>query len=1320
MKNFRSARSLTKRKTINRASEHVRRQCLSTIELHKYWKIYLTKNTNLTPECNTINLALKLIRKTERMGEKSEDLKDTSIQPKEITHPVNVLSTSPVSSNSLSGTSEKSLLESNDEITSGEDDGAPKLPSIEWQREEIQRLLDEDKINAKEGDKMYVIPKFWYDYFLNPDVDDTTLVEPIDISLICNDYEKFSLKDYNQCPYIAVPETVFNKFVEWYGLARNSQPTSTKLVWDDESESLITEYNRCFFRVQFLIAPDGRSRGMTNHHINNANYFTMSRLDTMAQSVQEALDFFQYVESNIDIVETPMKLWLVRDTDLDEKSAHLVNSYILTPIQFISLPKVTRIKPEIFKSTLRDLDFSAGTIIVEIKQHNKNYHWASNYFHYNKLSLSTGTIGLSNLGNTCYMNSALQCLVHIPQLKDYFIYNGYEKEINTDNPLGYQGNIAKAFHDLIQNLWGDSLLPLRPSFSPNNFKSMVGHCNSMFGGYMQQDSQEFLAFLLDSLHEDLNRIIKKPYVEKPSLPKDADVDNFQIIKDLAEKTWKSNLLRNDSIITDLFVGMYKSTLECPECNMVSVTFDPYNDITLPLPVNSVWHTKIRLFPQSLPPCIIEVELPKTATYTDLKNYVSRCVEIDAANLYGCEIFGHQFYNNFEMPDSNSQYLPLQELISESDIIIFYELTAGKDDVIVPILNSCVDPDFPSPSLFGIPFFLVFNPEDMNNPTLIRKRLQDMYVNLSGGFIPFNHNKLERPVTAEDFPLLSERYPDANLSNYSKIIQYATPEIEDGKQFFNIKTLDDYDRMDLSNISPQFWTPRPHINLRSAQNIIDHADNVTKDIYNYPHTPEAKSCQGDSPECNVENETNFLSNIDINNSDEEEEEVEMEVDNLQTPDIVDVQHIKDDGNAESKTNESKSSSDALITPATFLVCEWLKGDKEEAFSSDKIINWENPGTIPNKELESIQMEKSSQKDKEITLDDCFSLFSKKEVLGLSDSWYCPNCKEHRQATKRIQLWNTPDIMLIHLKRFENTRSFSDKIDDVVNFPIADFDISDHVVYKENPDGFIYDLIAVDNHYGGLGGGHYTAYAKNCLDNKWYYFDDSRVSPAEPERSIAGSAYLLFYLRRGSLNKPGKLEEIIEESRSQHQAQIHDIHMHQEAIYEENETEEVDKQSSDEMDITEDEQDNGGRENSEQSDSDSAEFVDVSDLGQDENEAADIAAGGEKEENVEEENPTLELTPKKNIDATDNLPSPAESNHESDDDDVENLDPPTETKEEVTESKSGYSTECQEVGHFSIDDVESVEKEHAARRKMRVLSKVYSDDVLQADSTSEAEN
>ena len=186
-----------------------------------------------------------------------------------------------------------------------------------------------------------------------------------------------------------------------------------------------------------------------------------------------------------------------------------------------------------------------------------------------------------------------------------------------------------------------------------------------------------------------------------------------------------------------------------------------------------------------------------------------------------------------------------------------------------------------------------------------------------------------------------------------------------------------------------------------------------------------------------------------------------------------------------------------------------------------------------------------------------LFSKPEILGLSDSWYCPTCKEHRQATKQIQLWNTPDILLIHLKRFESQRSFSDKIDATVNFPITDLDLSKNVVYKDDPRGSIYDLYAVDNHYGGLGGGHYTAYVKNFANNKWYYFDDSRVTETVPENSIAGSAYLLFYIRRpkdgDELGGP-KLQEIIKISRQGYDQRIKKIYDEQMKLYEVNKTDE----------------------------------------------------------------------------------------------------------------------------------------------------------------------
>lgn len=62
--------------------------------------------------------------------------------------------------------------------------------------------------------------------------------------------------------------------------------------------------------------------------------------------------------------------------------------------------------------------------------------------------------------------------------------------------------------------------------------------------------------------------------------------------------------------------------------------------------------------------------------------------------------------------------------------------------------------------------------------------------------------------------------------------------------------------------------------------------------------------------------------------------------------------------------------------------------------------------------------------------------------------------------------------------------------------------------------LYDLYAVTNHFGGLGGGHYTAFAKNKFDNQWYNFDDSNVSVvSNPEQAIiTTAAYVLFYKKR----------------------------------------------------------------------------------------------------------------------------------------------------------------------------------------------------------------
>jgi len=97
----------------------------------------------------------------------------------------------------------------------------------------------------------------------------------------------------------------------------------------------------------------------------------------------------------------------------------------------------------------------------------------------------------------------------------------------------------------------------------------------------------------------------------------------------------------------------------------------------------------------------------------------------------------------------------------------------------------------------------------------------------------------------------------------------------------------------------------------------------------------------------------------------------------------------------------------------------------------------------------------------------------------------------------------------------------KLDSQVDFPLEGLDLSKHVISTKgalNPSGgsMIYDCYAVSNHYGNMGFGHYTAYARNPRTDKWYEFDDSRVTPVNPSQlqsTVASSAaYNLFYRRR----------------------------------------------------------------------------------------------------------------------------------------------------------------------------------------------------------------
>lgn len=134
-----------------------------------------------------------------------------------------------------------------------------------------------------------------------------------------------------------------------------------------------------------------------------------------------------------------------------------------------------------------------------------------------------------------------------------------------------KGKLAKAFGALIREMWCGR----DHRTAPYDLKRTLGSKISRFSGYGQQDSAELANYLLDLVHEDLNRIKKKPYVEMSENYDRTDAE-------MAKEHWDGFNARNASIIVDLMYGQHKSTVTCLSCERVVYNFDPYLSVCLPI------------------------------------------------------------------------------------------------------------------------------------------------------------------------------------------------------------------------------------------------------------------------------------------------------------------------------------------------------------------------------------------------------------------------------------------------------------------------------------------------------------------------------------------------------------------------------------------------------------------------------------------------------------------------------------------------------------------------------------------------------------------
>ncbi|XP_061778663.1 ubiquitin carboxyl-terminal hydrolase 4 isoform X2 [Nerophis ophidion] len=977
---------------------------------------------------------------------------------------------------------------------------ATQMPSAstENQKQTIGSLV---KTTLRKGDEWYLVDSRWFkqwkkyvgfDSWDMYNIGERSLYPgPIDNSGLFSDQETQVLKEHliDELDYVLVPTEAWNKLVSWYSCLKGQIPIVRKVV---EHGMFVKHCKVEVYLLELNLCENDNMDNVVTRHFSKAD-----TIDTIEKEMRTLFNipleketrlWNKYMSNTYEQLNKPDST--VQDAGLFQGQVLVIerkNDDGTWPRQ-ASHSKCSTTPSRTFSTSPKLSSNTSASISSAVINGNSScspsytlnnsassgsrfggYNSYSSSYNYRESQSQPGLCGLSNLGNTCFMNSALQCLSNASPLTDYFLNDHYEAEINRGNPLGMRGEIAEAYADLVKQMW----LSRNSSVAPRTFKTQVGRFAPQFSGYQQQDSQELLAFLLDGLHEDLNRVKKKPYLAQ----RDAEGRPDEIV---AKEAWKNHRLRNDSVIVDIFHGLFKSTLVCPDCSKVSVTFDPFCYLTLPLPMKKDRTMEVFLVrsdPQSRP-TQYRVIVPKLGTVMDLCSALSRLCGFPLENMVVADVYNHRFHKIYRRDDG------LNQIMEKDDIFVYEVQEEDSERMNLPVYfrerHSKQAGSSTSAMLFGQPLLITVPKQN-----LVADILYDRILQRIGRYVkrPQCTESESRASASATFASCSQVPVCSTSSRASASLGGCGSPLSDGPSC-----------------------------SASSNNGSNHSGPATETNGLYDGEEEAMDHQL-SPE--PENGQSEEETSDFENGTKRCEAKPRSLPaKLFTFSVV---------NSYGTANISALPSDGNI----------LKLNSHSTVA----IDWDSESKMCYDEQEAEAYEKHEsmlqppKKKATVALRECIELFTTMETLGEHDPWYCPTCKKHQQATKKFDLWSLPRILVVHLKRFSYNRCWRDKLDTVVDFPIRDLNMSEFLCDpKAGP--HTYDLIAVSNHYGGMGGGHYTAFGKNKVDGKWYYFDDSSVSSSSEDQIVTKAAYVLFYQRREEEGSTTQTSTLLERAVDDH--------------------------------------------------------------------------------------------------------------------------------------------------------------------------------------------
>ena len=749
-----------------------------------------------------------------------------------------------------------------------------------------------------------------------------------------------------------------------------------------------------------------------------------------------------------------------------------------------------------------------------------------------------GISGLINLGNSCYLNSILQCLLHLPEMIIYMNSPKLNEDLECNKTINkllpekekekqeLHYKLIGEFNNLLKQIWKGfpikDLLKVcnndnnkkeiivseeeksknnnktKCCLEPKEFKKILSEAFPQFTGNYQQDAHEVLTSILDSFHLALNKTYNEGGLLITSSISDINLNVRKTLSFIADASHKAV---NDSFIEDTFFGQLSSIFTCYKCHQkIKETYEPFSslELTIPikkninlfiLPLNHKTNEQIRL----------NININDNMSYEDLYNQVNKITGYIFENFI---IYWPNFIqkkkenkktrnlrsNKKENNDNNLTEIYENEdiIINENNIDKCQNFISFKTNELIMMEN------------YDMNFFISNNSENIH----FYEYYLEIRIMKNNKNIPNNNNQ-------ENIPRIFKVYVTENGDDhiiYNYIYQYLELFTEKGKN--QIKN---------------------EIKKKNKKNLKKEANKLVLEEDDYVYNKKNNNSQMSDNCLTLEEEKEFNSekkyilgvickNVSKDNNNTFIE-IECPLCNKKSKKISDELCecfcINDffDNELKIKSKDSKKLFSSKLINFIEQNEHSLLSIKVHTYQNFSFANFNKFSIL----TASINISKSKQKlAHQQNLMDLFESFASPEKI--ENFCICEKCGDIKYTYQQKDIHKFPRVLIIHIKRFKNEM---EKNEERIEFP-EEIDLS-----KYNNKGNIgkYSLNSAVFHQGTLISGHYTAIFKYLPNNKWLFCNDTRVkfltsnkiiglnsSYKKDEVASIGDGYILFYRKK----------------------------------------------------------------------------------------------------------------------------------------------------------------------------------------------------------------